>query len=67
MLSLCTNYDLYDVVRQNAKLSLFPPGANVIKLLLSAIYGFSYKARVFVRLGLKSLPGTKTLAYYENL
>ncbi len=35
------------------------PGANVINLFWS---GFSYKARVFVRLGLKSLPGTnKTL------
>ncbi len=43
-----------------------PLGANVIKLFLSVIYKFSYQARVFVRLGLKSMPGTNTLAYYEN-
>jgi hypothetical protein len=34
--------------------------ANVIKLFLSVLYGFFV---VFVRLGLKSLPGTNTLAY----
>jgi hypothetical protein len=32
---------------------------NVMKLFLSVMYGFSYLARVFVRLGWKSLPGTK--------
>jgi hypothetical protein len=42
------------------------PGANVIKLFWSVIYIFLYKARVFVRLGLKSLPRTNTVAYYEN-
>jgi hypothetical protein len=42
------------------------PGANFIKLFMSVIYKFSYKARVFVRLGLKSMPGTNTLAYHEN-
>jgi hypothetical protein len=31
------------------------------------IYEFSYQARVCVRLGLKSMPGTNTLAYYVNL
>ncbi len=41
-------------------------GANVIKLFLSEIYGFSYKARVFVMLYWKGLPRTNTLAYYEN-
>jgi hypothetical protein len=45
----------------------FHPGANV-KLFLSVIYGFLYKAyRVFVRIDQKSLPITNTLAYYENL
>ncbi len=36
------------------------PSFNVIKCFLSAIYKFSYYARVFVRLGCKSLPGTDT-------
>ncbi len=42
------------------------PGANVIKLFLSVIYGFSYLARVFVigKLFWSSL--TNTLAYHEN-
>jgi hypothetical protein len=34
-------------------------GANVIKLFLSVIYGFSYEARVFVRLDLKKLTNDK--------
>ncbi len=42
------------------------PGANVIKLFLSVMYGFSYKARVFLRLDQESLPMTNTLAFYEN-
>ena len=53
-------------------------GVNVIKLFTAAIYGFSEYARVFVsgkpfQPGLmlmgeakKGLPGTNTLAYYEN-
>jgi hypothetical protein len=40
------------------------PGANVIKLFMSVIYGFSYYARVYVRLDQKSLPMTNTQAYY---
>jgi hypothetical protein len=36
------------------------------KTFLPIIDLFQYKARVFVRLGWKSLPGTNTLAYYEN-
>ncbi len=43
-----------------------PAGANVIKLFLSVIYRFSYKATVFVTLDWKGLPRTNTLAYYEN-
>jgi len=45
---------------------MLPPGANVIKLFLSVIYGFSYLARVFVigKLFWSSL--TNTLAYHEN-
>ncbi len=46
---------------------LFGPEGNVIKLFPPVIYGFLYKARVFVRLDQKSLPMTNTLAYYENL
>ncbi len=42
------------------------PGANVIKLFLSVIYGFLYKAREFLRLDLKSVPMTNTLANYDN-
>ncbi len=42
------------------------PGANVIKLSLSVINEFSYQARVFVRLGRKSLEGTNTTANYEK-
>ncbi len=33
---------------------------------MSIIYEFSDEARVFVRLGWKSLPGTNTLTYYKN-
>jgi hypothetical protein len=33
------------------------PGVHVIKLYLSVINEFLYKARVFVRPGWKSLPG----------
>jgi hypothetical protein len=40
------------------------PGSNVINPFTAV---FSYKARVFVRTGLKNLSGTNTLAYYENL
>jgi hypothetical protein len=42
------------------------PGANVIKLFVSVIYEFSYQAKVFARLGLKSLPQRNTLAHYKN-
>ncbi len=42
------------------------PRTNVTNLLPSVIYDFSYYARVFVRLGWNSLPGTNTLAYYKN-
>ncbi len=42
------------------------PGANAIKPFAAVINEFSYLARAFVRLGLKSMPGTNTLAYYEN-
>ncbi len=41
-------------------------GANLIKLFWAVIHIFSYQARVFVRLGWKSLLGTNTLAYYED-
>jgi hypothetical protein len=41
-----------------------PKGANVIKLFLFVMYEFSYQAGLFVRIGLKSFPGTNTLAYY---
>jgi hypothetical protein len=43
------------------------PWASDIKLFTSVIYQSSNLARVFVRLGWKGLPGTNTLAYYENL
>jgi hypothetical protein len=46
--------------------SLSVPGVNVTNLFESVIYEFLYQARVFVRPGLKSLPGTITLAYYKN-
>ena len=36
------------------------------KTFLSIIDGFSYLARMFVRLSWKSLPRTSNLAYYEN-
>ncbi len=42
------------------------PGANVLKLFLSVIYGFLYIARMFVRLDCKSLSMTNTLAYYKS-
>ncbi len=44
---------------QIATLSMKTSTANIIKLL-SVIYEFSHKARVFVRIGRKSLPGTNT-------
>ncbi len=54
----------YDTATIMAVISLMvqPSGVNAIKLFLSVIYEFSYKARVFARLGWKSLPGTNTLA-----
>ncbi len=33
---------------------------------MSVIYGFSYSARVFVRIDCKSLSGTNTWAYEEK-
>jgi hypothetical protein len=40
---------------------------NVIKLFFtSVIYEFSLYARMLVRPGLKSLPGTNALAYYKK-
>jgi hypothetical protein len=44
----------------------YSTGANVIKLCTVVMYDFLYKAKVFVRLGGKSLLGTNTLAYYKN-
>ncbi len=41
------------------------PGLNLIKLFTVAVYEFWYWARVFVRLGWKSLPRTNALAYFE--
>ncbi len=41
-------------------------GPNGIKPFLSVINDFLYWAWVFVRISLKSLPGTNNLAYYEN-
>jgi hypothetical protein len=38
------------------------PGANVIKLFLSVICKFLYKARVFVRIVWKGLPRMNTLS-----
>jgi hypothetical protein len=43
------------------------PGANVIKLFLSVIYGFLYYVRVFVISKLFWSSLTNTVAYYENL
>jgi hypothetical protein len=40
--------------------------AQYYKTIYSAIYEFLYQGRVFVRLGWKSLPGTNTLACYQN-
>jgi hypothetical protein len=39
------------------------PGHHVIDLFTAVIYEFSIYARVFVRIGLKGLSGTNTLAY----
>jgi hypothetical protein len=51
---------------------IFPcqPWTKVIKLFLlshSIIYLFLFKARVFLRIGSKNLPGTNTRACYQNL
>ncbi len=41
------------------------PGASTIKLITAVIYeGWGLPTNI--RLGWKSLPGTNTLAYYEN-
>jgi len=45
----------------------FPPGATVIKLFRSVIYGYLYYARVFLGQDRESLSMKNTLAYYENL
>ncbi len=39
-----------------------PPGPDFIKLFKAVNYKFLYQARVFVRIGWKSFPGTNTLA-----
>ncbi len=41
------------------------PGANVIKLFCPWFTNFLTKL-VFIRLGLKGMPGTNTVAYYKN-
>ncbi len=41
-------------------------GVNVIKLFTAVIYGFLYKARVFVMLDWKCIPMTNAVAYYKN-
>jgi hypothetical protein len=43
------------------------PGVNVIKLFTVVIYGFYYKATMFVGLGWRGLLGINTLANYEIL
>jgi hypothetical protein len=43
------------------------PGANVIKLILYVIYGFLYKARVFVRLDWKSFTTFGPGVYVKNV
>ncbi len=42
------------------------PWGQGYKTFLSVIYGFLYQARLFVRLGWKSLPRANTLAYYVS-
>ncbi len=42
------------------------PRAQCYKTFLSVTYEFLFYARVFVRLGWKSLPGTNSPLYYEN-
>ncbi len=63
--------DLYFEPRKGTKtqevVSADRPGANVIKLFLSMIYGFLCLARVLLSLDWKSLPMTNALAYYEKL
>ncbi len=54
-LSICRTLRVRNVFEEHT------PGTNVIKLFLSVIYGFSYQAIVFVRLGNKSLPMANTL------
>jgi hypothetical protein len=56
-----------------AKLLALPanisPGACIIKLIMAVIYGFRDKLDCLylnTRLSLKGLPGTNTIAYYEN-
>ncbi len=56
--------NLWTTVKKSFK--TLGPGANVINIL-SVICKFLYYAEGFVRLGWKSLRGTKTLAYHENL
>ncbi len=53
------NYDRKSVIVQALE-------ANV-KKIMPVIYEFSYTDRVFVRIGLKTLLGKNTLAYYKNL
>ncbi len=50
---------------------MLPPGANYIKLLIAANLGSPFKGRLLasptnIRVVWKGLPGTNTLAYYEN-
>jgi hypothetical protein len=51
---------------QTKKFYKIVPRSQCHKKILSVIQGFSYLARVFVRLDLKTLLMTNTLAYYEN-
>jgi hypothetical protein len=41
-------------------------GVNLVKLFTSVTYEFLYSARLFVKLGWKSLPGTNTIAYCKH-
>jgi hypothetical protein len=60
-------YSKYSSIKDVKRFITMSPGPNVIKLFTSVIYEFSYHAGMFGRPGLKSLPGTNAIAYYESL
>jgi hypothetical protein len=58
-------FDLFIIGEEN-KVDVDSMAQCYLSFFVRNLQIFVKKTTVFVRLGLKSLPGTNTLAYYEN-